>query len=210
MSEKVKPVTAAERAHSAIRDGIIRGTYPPGSMMSENEVAADLSMSRTPVRTALARLQDEGWVTIYPQRGALVRDFTADEMRESADFLNALETAGVRRAGEESRQEMAVELEQNLADQLVALESGDFSTFAQLATEFHRTFVVVGRNSLMLTAYDRLSDRQNIVIAKSGDRLAAQPREVVEEHRTLLNHARRGEWEAFAAALEAHRASGPH
>ena len=58
-------------------------------MLSESALAASLSMSRTPVRAALGRLQDEGFVTIYPQRGALVRELTADEVRESAQVRHA-------------------------------------------------------------------------------------------------------------------------
>lgn len=205
MLDKRKAPTAAARAHSGIRDRIITGIYAPGSMLSENDLAADLEMSRTPVRTALARLQDEGWVTIYAQRGALVRDFTAEEMRESAEFLQALETAGVQRAGVAQRAQMAHDLEPNLARQLEALKAGDFSTFAQLAIDFHRAFVAAAGNSLMLAAYDRLRDRQNMVIAKSGDRLAAEPDEVVFEHRAMMEYACAGDWVAFDAALSTHR-----
>lgn len=197
--------TAADRARSAIKDGIIKATYPPGSMLSENELAADLQMSRTPVRTALARLQDEGWVTIYPKRGALVRDFTAEEMRESADFLHALETAGIQRADRARRQATAQRQETNLTAQLSALESGDYAEFSQLAIEFHRAFVEAAGNSIMLAAYDRLRERQNTVIAKSGDRLAAAPAEVVAEHRELMELARDGKWEGFSDALHDHR-----
>ena len=196
--------SAAQRAYTGIRDSIISGTYPPGSMLSENELAADLRMSRTPVRTALARLQDEGWLAIYAQRGALVRDFTVEEMRESSDFLHALETAGIQRADAARRTAMAEELAENLAAQLTALKARNFSEFAQLATEFHRTFVEVAGNSLMLAAYDRLRDRQNMVIAKSGDRLAAEPDAVVADHRALMEYARDGDWEAFSAALYSH------
>ncbi|WP_202873836.1 GntR family transcriptional regulator [Kribbella speibonae] len=196
--------TAADRAHAGIKDGIIKAKYPPGSMLSENELAAELEMSRTPVRSALARLQDEGWVTIYPQRGALVRDFTAEEMRESADFLHALETAGIQRADSTRRQAMAKAQEHNLAAQHKALTTGDYAGFAQLATEFHRAFVEVAGNSIMLAAYDRLRERQNMVIAKSGDRLAKAPADVVAEHRSLMEHARDGDWDAFSNALYAH------
>jgi DNA-binding GntR family transcriptional regulator len=198
--------TAAERAHAHIRDGIIKGIYPPASMLSENELAADLEMSRTPVRTALTRLQDEGWITIYPQRGALVRHFTADELRESTEFLHALEFAGIQSADVSTRRRFADDLAANLEAQLAALKAGDFSGFSQLAIEFHRSFVVLGGNGLMLAAYDRLRDRQNLIIAKAGDRLAAEPDEVVQEHRAILEFARDGRWEELSTALYAHRA----
>src|SRR4051812_7155696 len=95
---------AAQRAHASIRDAIVRGELEPGAMLSENELAARLSMSRTPVRAALSRLQDEGLVTIYPQRGALVRQLTDNEVREAADVRHALESAGILRSDVSSRQ----------------------------------------------------------------------------------------------------------
>src|SRR5919107_6361680 len=86
--------TAAQRAHRVIRDQIVDGTYVGGSMLSENALAAGLGMSRTPVRAALLRLEEEGWVTIYPKRGALVRAFTQQDGQELAGALHLLETGG--------------------------------------------------------------------------------------------------------------------
>src|SRR5919107_2703631 len=88
--------TAAQRAHRILRDGIVDGTHPGGSMLSENTLAAGLRMSRTPVRAALLRLEEEGWVTIYPKRGALVRAFTAQDGQELAGARHLLETGGGR------------------------------------------------------------------------------------------------------------------
>lgn len=196
--------STAQRAHAGIRDGILDGTYPAGSMLSENELAADLRMSRTPVRTALTRLQDEGWLTIYAQRGALVRDVTPGELRESCEFLHALQTSCIQRSGVQQRQAMAELLQVNLTGQLAALKAGRYSDFARLATEFHRAFVEIAGNSLMLAAYDRLSDRQSMVIGRSAGRLAAQPDEIVAEHRAMTEFARDGEWGAFSKALAQH------
>src|SRR5690625_6030153 len=90
--------TVAQRAYGAIRTAILSGDHLPGAMLSESVLASSLSMSRTPVRAALGRLQDEGLVTIYPKRGALVRELTAHEVREFAQVRHALESAGVRLA----------------------------------------------------------------------------------------------------------------
>lgn len=184
----------------------MNGEFAAGTMLSENELAATLSMSRTPVRAALTRLQDEGWVTIYAQRGALVRELTADEVRESAEVRNALEAAGVRRAGPAARDGLAGRLAGNLADQERALLAGDVDAFAVLAMEFHRAFVEAAGNGIMLALYDRLKDRQYLSILGSAGRIRSEPREVVAEHRTLLEHASRGDWVAFASALDEHQA----
>src|SRR3712207_3279953 len=162
-------------------------------------------MSRTPVRAALTRLQDEGWVTIYAQRGALVRELTADEVRESAEVRNALESAGVRRASAAQREGLAGRLAGNLDGQQEALLGGDVNAFAVLAMRFHRAFVESAENSAMLAIYDRLQDRQYLSIIGSAGRISGDPQQVVDEHRALLEHATRGDWVAFADALDVHQ-----
>ena len=63
---------AADTAYSFVKEQIVLGVYAGGEMISEGDVAAQLSISRTPVREAFLRLQAEGWMRLYPKRGALV------------------------------------------------------------------------------------------------------------------------------------------
>lgn len=196
---------AADRAHAFLRDEILHGRVAPGTMLSENDLAATLSMSRTPVRAALTRLQDEGWVTIYPQRGALVRELSEREVREAADVRHALESAGIQRGTPTRREQLADQLAENVDEQQRALESGDFATFTTLAMRFHRAFVEMADNAVMLEVYDRLQDRQHISIVRSSQRITDEPAQVLLEHRTLLADARRGDWAAFATHLGDHQ-----
>lgn len=200
-----RPGGAAERAHAYLREEIMQARLAPGTMLSENELAATLSMSRTPVRTALSRLQDEGWVTIYPKRGALVRELTETEIRESADVRHALESAGVQRGTPALRERLAERLVENVDDQERALAEGDFASFASLAMVFHRTFVEMSGNATMLSLYDRLQDHQALSIVRSAGIISDDPRSVLAEHRLLLEDARRGDWTAFATHLYDHQ-----
>lgn len=196
--------TAAAAAHAHIRAEIVEGRLSPGTMLSENELAASLAMSRTPVRAALARLQEEGWVTIYPQRGALVRQLTPQEIAESAQVRCALETAGVQYAAIGQRQALARPLGDSLARQESALSGGDFGAFTELAQEFHRAFAALGGNELMIAMYDRIQDRQHLSIVRSAPHITARPSAIVDEHRLLLAHCLAGDWPAFGRALRGH------
>jgi DNA-binding GntR family transcriptional regulator len=197
--------SAADRAHAHIRSAIMRGELPPGSMLSENELAAVLAMSRTPVRAALARLQDEGWITIYAKRGALVRELTGREVEESAQVRLALETAGVRDAEPSARTALAEQLADNLRDQESALAVDNFPTFATLAQQFHRAFVGLNGNSLMLDIYDRIQDRQQLSIVRSAPRITDEPARVLAEHRELVRLAADADWVGFSTALGHHQ-----
>ena len=63
---------AAETAYQHTKRHILTGGLPAGTMLSEGEIAGQLGLSRTPVREAFLRLETEGWLRLYPKRGALV------------------------------------------------------------------------------------------------------------------------------------------
>jgi DNA-binding GntR family transcriptional regulator len=195
---------AALRAHEDIRTAILSGQFAAGSMLSESNLAAAMSMSRTPVRAALARLQAEGLVTIYPQRGALVRELTADEVRESAQVRHALELAGVQLADANKRAGLRKALAPNLAEQEACLRGSDVAAFAALAMQFHRSFVELAGNETMLAFYGRLQDRQYLSILRSPA-IGDDPARVVSEHHQLLTDAEVGDWISFSAHLREHQ-----
>ena len=75
------------RAHQEIRRRIISAEYLPGTLLSENDLAEQLQMSRTPIRAAISLLVTEGFVESYRGRGVLVKDIT---FREYAEMLETL------------------------------------------------------------------------------------------------------------------------
>ncbi len=197
--------SAADRALEHLREALLSGEHEPGTMLSEATVAAELGVSRTPVRAALRRLQDDGLVVIYPKRGALVRELSLDEVRQYAQMRHALETAGVQFAGPEARATLRTELTGNLAAQERALAEADWSAFARTAVAFHRAFAKLSGNPVMLDYYDRLRDRQLLSILRSRPTLVDQPEQVLDEHRRLLDAAEAGDWAGFATQLRSHQ-----
>ncbi len=207
--------SAAERAHAHLRDAIVGGELAPGTMLSENALATELAMSRTPVRAALARLQDEGWVRIYPQRGAQVQGLTPREIRESAQVRLALESAGVFHADAAARRDLAARMRSNLAEQERALRAGDFPAFAEAAMAFHSAFVDLADNRLMSATYAHLRDRQRFSLTHQAGRIAGDADQVLADHRAVLAAAVAGDAAEFTRLLHAHQresygTGGPH
>src|SRR6266851_1863016 len=62
----------AEQAYRQLKEGILHNKYPPGFTATEAEIAGQLAMSRTPLREALLRLQNDGLVEVTPRRGLRV------------------------------------------------------------------------------------------------------------------------------------------
>ncbi len=86
----LEPVSP-DPVYLALRRLIIEGRYAPGARLVEERIAQDLGVSRTPVRQALARVAAEGLVRIYPNRGAVVRTFSREDLVQAFELRAVLE-----------------------------------------------------------------------------------------------------------------------
>lgn len=196
--------SAAGRAYRHLRDAILEGGFTPGQMLGETGLAEDLGMSRTPVRAALVRLQEEQWVTIYPKRGALVNGLSDRDIAEIADARYMLEAAAVQRATAATIERLLPRLEESLDAQEAALAEGDLPVFIDRTTGFHRMFVEMGGNAVLLEMSDRLADRRRFMLFRQGARLIERRTAMIAEHRALLEALRSGDVAVFAESLRAH------
>lgn len=198
------PQSALDRAYSAILDGILNGKFPPGTMLAEAPLAAEIGVSRTPVRTALARLQDDGWITVYPKRGALVKGLSERAVADLADARLILESTSVQRADAASREALTSRLDESIEVQRNTLSRGDLRAFIESAIAFHRSFVEAGQNMVLLELNDRLADRQRFLLFSYGDALLGRCADIINEHVVLVQELRDGDATAFAETLRRH------
>jgi DNA-binding GntR family transcriptional regulator len=87
-----------DTAYEAIRDAIVRGDFPPGTVVSNAAVAEQLGLSRAPVRDALARLAGEGLVETKPQSYTRVTQLVPKEVRDAAAVVRAMHELATRTA----------------------------------------------------------------------------------------------------------------
>lgn len=197
-------VSAGDRAYQLLRDGILDGTYSAGTMLGEASLAAVMGLSRTPIRSALVRLQDEGWILVYPKRGALVLGLSDRAIADLFDVRLVLESAGIERASAETRSTLATRLTESIEVQREAFRAQDVRAFIESTIEFHRSFVEAAQNSVLLELNDRLADRQRFLLFSYGGHLLARCGEIISEHETLVRQLADGDAGAFRAALRAH------
>jgi len=130
--------TTSDQVYLALREAIVSAELTPGLKLSENELAGELGVSRTPVREALARLRDERLVAIVPQLGTFVTLISPRAVADAAFVREALECAAVARPVSRIGDEQADELRRNLGAQERARASGDERAFDRWDEEFHR------------------------------------------------------------------------
>ena len=106
--ERMRPIR--DEVHDTIRKAIIRRKYAPGERLQEEALAAELGVSRTPVREALRKLEVDGLVTYYPHKGSVVAGVSLDEVEDLYRVRLVLEVLIVRRAAERANADDIVRL----------------------------------------------------------------------------------------------------
>lgn len=130
---------AGERAYAILRDAIVSAELEPGRRLSENELAEQLGISRTPVREALARLREDRLVAIVPQLGTFVTLISPKAVADAAFVREALECNAVRLTSQRIESDGLEELHASLAAQERAILEADADSFDVLDEAFHRT-----------------------------------------------------------------------
>jgi DNA-binding GntR family transcriptional regulator len=77
--------------YSTLFNKIISGEYPAGTRLKEESIATEFNISRTPVRAVLQQLEQDGLISVFPNKGARILPFTADEIEEIYEIRKTLE-----------------------------------------------------------------------------------------------------------------------
>ena len=101
---------AVDKAYAVLRDGVASGRFPAGNRITEQEVALAAGVSRTPVREALRRLHQEGVVVFTPNQGAVVTEWSREDIDEIFELRALLESYGAARAARLATAEQIAEL----------------------------------------------------------------------------------------------------
>jgi len=199
-------VAAKDRAHDYVKHQVLTGGFPGGELITEGEVAAALGMSRTPVREAFLRLEAEGLLRLYPQRGALVVPVSSDEARaviEARLVLEQFAAGKVIRRGPAACAAVSERLSEELGRQHDAAAKSDWEEFSDADRAFHDVTLQGSGNAIVAAFYSSLRDRQ----MRMNRELVMQPERVktiLEEHRHFAEAVRDGDLERTEQILRTH------
>ena len=193
-----------EQVFRLVRERIVGGHYPPGRIINESELAAQLAVSRTPVSNALIMLRERGLVEGRQGRLAVPR-LDIDDVRDLYHCRLALDGLATRLAAERvTTADLAAWVEDDRGDDDQALWVGDLG--------FHeRIYGVSGNRHLARfarIAADLVAVYRHTTIRRLGEQPpTAEPRsraDVLDEHRCILEALRRRDPEAAEAAARSH------
>ena len=176
---------ARVHVYAALRQAIVRGELEPGRRLSENELAGELGVSRTPVREALTRLRDDRLVNVVPQLGTFVSPISSLAVGDAQFIRESLECAAVRRAAELATEDDVGRLHENLESQERARTAADFEAFYVLDDDFHRALCDLSGHPTVWRLSERAKSHLNRVRRLSLGLPNYLP-QMIDEHRAVV------------------------
>jgi DNA-binding GntR family transcriptional regulator len=198
-----QPESLAKMAYDAIRQSILSGQWKIGELYNEKAIAADLGISRTPVREALLELASQDLIVFLPRRGLMVNRFTRRDVDEIFELRKAVELAAVEKITEASPPFDLFEIEESLLRQRRAAKEKDYLAFMEADRLFHTRFSELTNNRRLIAIMENIRDMIHVMGVKA---LALEGRalNVIEEHQAIFEAVKKGNIQEARQAMDYH------
>jgi GntR family transcriptional regulator, rspAB operon transcriptional repressor len=185
LAERSRRGPARAHVYAALRDAIVAGQLAPGRQISENELAALLGVSRTPIREALQRLSEERLVAIVPQLGTFVTHISEAAVGDAQFVREALECSAIRSTALRARDADLAALEAVIRRQDAAREANDFDAFYVLDDELHHLLCDLSGHEIAWALSQRAKGHLNRIRRLSMPE-PGYMMEMIAEHRAVV------------------------
>ncbi|WP_072802574.1 GntR family transcriptional regulator [Rhodococcoides yunnanense] len=198
--------TRTEQAYTDLRAIILSGHYEPGSRLTESELTTQLGVSRGTIRSVLARLAQEGYVSTEANRSARTRSFTVDEAIEILETRAVLESALAAKAAERATDEDIAAMTKTCRQMWDWQVPGGRQEYWKLNREFHAQVKHAARQVTLARFVDSLL--HPLVLRQYRNEELELPRvDSVREHEAILAAIVTHNPEAAAATMRHHLSS---
>ncbi len=182
-----------EEAYLYIRERIISGEYKPGDMISEKYLQVEIGVSRTPIREALFKLENDYFVNIYPRRGIFVSNITAKTIRDIYQARLFIEVSTLEVACDNISHEWLRNMREQFSNSPVGLSSEKEikAYFVNLDWEFHSNIINICRNKVLTDIMANIwthNQRMRILTYELDDRHDTSNDEHIQIIDALLNN----------------------
>ena len=202
ISEIFPHETAKDYALRVLKENIITLELAPGSQISENELSAALSISRTPIREALSELAKVKLIEIIPQKKTSIALIDSRLVEEAGFMRYTMESAVIEQVCLQRTEEDLLRFEENIALQKVYFQNNASEKMLQKDDEFHRAFFEITRNMEIYQLMQNLQihfDRVRSISLSSLHNL-----QIIEDHEAIVESIKKRDAEEAKKLLQQH------
>ena len=201
-AEHIHAVPLREHVYGRLQELLIARTLAPGDHLVEERLAAELGVSRGPVREALQRLHRDGWITLRPRHGAFVHQPTPDQVHEFFEARELVERSATRLAAQRCTAEDAAALLSICDEAEEDLRRGASpERMGAHTASFHRRVLETARNHILFEFGQQLSQRSRWFFAPLVSSIGPQ---AWVEHRQVAELIAAGRADEAADAMHVH------
>ena len=201
--------TTPDGVHRVLRAAILDGVVPPGGQLREAHIAADLGISRSPLREALTRLEEEGLVVRVPFRGAFAAEVSAQDVAEIASIRLRVEPFAGELSMEALRGPHRPLLMQTVEDLDRATLDNDIPASIDAHLRLHALFYDFSGHSVLQNLWNGWESKLRLYLA-ADHRSYSDVHDIAREHEGLVTHVLAGDVEGFRREIAGHFASALH
>jgi DNA-binding GntR family transcriptional regulator len=206
MTEPAAPLTTkSELAYNSVREKILSGEFPPGSVINQATLARTIGISTTPLREALHRLKTEGLVELDAHRDARVTELKAEEARDLLEMRRSLDPLAASLAAQRRTKADIAEIRDTL-DGLEPLPGDPEYAHLLHHRRFHAAIYRASHNDLLIETLEGLWDKADRYrrFALEVERGSAARARKAQEHRSLVEMVVAGDADGAAAVMTEH------
>jgi DNA-binding GntR family transcriptional regulator len=156
-ASRLKRSVLREEIRSYIVDAIMRGTYKRGDRLVETQIAKELGVSQAPVREAIRDLEQMGMLKTVPYKGAYVKGYSQQDVKNAYEVRAVLEGLAIRQAVQQMTETEINLLESIYNKMLSSLSTQDVQEQVALDVEFHELIIKASQNNVLMTAWRSIS-----------------------------------------------------
>lgn len=197
-----------EQAYNTLKEMILSGELAPETLYSETKLAAQIGISRTPMREALQCLAQDGYITVIPSKGFSIRQLSPQDMRETIQVRCALEGFAVQLIASEIESKKGEaflkKMEKLLAKQEKSISAKDFpKSFMEYDHEFHLLMIHYTENSEITHLFQRLMYLIHLTSAAALS-VPGRAQATLDEHHQIYQFLKNGDGDGAYRITIAH------
>lgn len=151
-------VQLKDQAYNFIKKNIVTCNLMPGANISENEIAFEMGISRTPVREAILRLSQEGLIMIYPRRGMIVSPVTVQNIHEVFEIRKMVESYVAIQSSKAMSEDYLLKTQEKFREISVSDEKHSYLEYFDFDIQFHKFIIKSSKNNLLIEFMDKVYD----------------------------------------------------
>ena len=199
----VQVSSVQEMVYRTLRDKIVSMELKPGKIISRQEIADSMSVSRTPVREAFIRLQREELLDVAPQRSTMVSKINMDRVYQERFIREALEIEAMQKFVEVATAESLNRMRRNIEKQYAAIAEQRYIDFLELDNAFHQAAFTETHEDLGRSIVQQMNghyDRIRLISAWEGQIVSA----AMQEHERYVDYIERKDTARARKLLRTH------